>query len=274
MLGIAGCAGGPVTTDALQRARAEYAKVQADPSVAENAQVASYEAAQALQKAEQADNEKTQTYLSYIAERKAQTAIETADRVKAEKQLRATAKEKDRMLVQAREEEARKARSEAEAARRQAQTAQSQAEEARSRASQMESELAELKGKQTERGVVLTLGDVLFATGKANLQPRGLETVSKLAAFLQKYPDRSVLIEGHTDSVGSAQYNVTLSQRRADSVRKALMENGISADRIAAKGYGETKPVASNKTAAGRQQNRRVEVTVLNPGVDPKTMVQ
>ncbi len=121
---------------------------------------------------------------------------------------------------------------------------------------------------------MLTLGDVLFATGRATLMPGGLQTVDRLANFLQKYPDRNVLIEGHTDSVGRAEYNMGLSQRRADAVRKALMDRGIGAERITTKGYGESYPVASNKTAAGRQENRRVEVVVLNPGVSAETVTR
>jgi outer membrane protein OmpA-like peptidoglycan-associated protein len=104
--------------------------------------------------------------------------------------------------------------------------------------------------------------------------PGAMFTMDKLALFLKKYPKRNVLVEGHTDSQGSETYNLGLSQRRADSVRNALMERGISADRIATKGYGEKFPVASNAAAAGRQQNRRVEIIILDEGVSPEKMLR
>ncbi len=260
VLVIAGCATEPITTKSLQQARSAYAKIQADPKISANAQVASYEAAQALQQAEQAKDVPTQEHLAYIAEKKAQTAVAVAEKSMAEKEVQRLAKEKDQVLLKSRELEADKARKEARAKEQ--------------KLAQAEAEIAELKGKLTDRGIVLTLGDVLFATGRATLMPGGLQTVDRLANFLQKYPDRNVLIEGHTDSVGRAEYNMGLSQRRADAVRKALMDRGIGAERITTKGYGESYPVASNKTAAGRQENRRVEVVVLNPGVSAETVTR
>jgi outer membrane protein OmpA-like peptidoglycan-associated protein len=104
--------------------------------------------------------------------------------------------------------------------------------------------------------------------------PGALLTIDKLSDFLEKHPDRNVLIEGHTDNVGKADFNMFLSQRRADAVRTALLERGVSAGRITTKGYGESYPVAGNKTAAGRQQNRRVEIVVLNPGVSAETIIR
>ena len=103
-------------------------------------------------------------------------------------------------------------------------------------AKELEQELAELKAKKTDRGFVLTLGDVLFATAKADLMPGAQRTIDQLAAFLNKYPTRKVVVEGHTDSRGSEAYNMTLSQHRAESVRSAIMARGISPDRITAKG--------------------------------------
>lgn len=264
---VAGCATGQVTTESLERARTAYSKIKADPNISANAQVASYEAAQALQQAEQAEDVPTQEHLAYLAERKAQIAVAVAEQSMAEKEVQQLAKDKDQILLKSRELEIEKARKEAMASEQKLESARRQAKE-------IEAELAELKGKQTERGIVLTLGDVLFATGRAKLMPGGVQTIEKLSGFLQKYPDRNVLIEGHTDSVGKAEFNMSLSQSRADAVRKALMDKGIGAGRIATKGYGESYPVASNKTAAGRQQNRRVEVVVLNPGVSPETMMR
>lgn len=109
---------------------------------------------------------------------------------------------------------------------------------------------------------VMTLGDMLFATGKADLNANGMKAVTDLATFLHHYPDRIVAIMGYTDSTGSAKLNAALSEQRAAAVQQALVAQGIDASRIQAKGLGESNPVASNKTANGRQQNRRVEVAI------------
>jgi outer membrane protein OmpA-like peptidoglycan-associated protein len=186
--------------------------------------------------------------------------------------------EEARSLASAEAERAAKAKAEAEArtreaeqARRAAQAEAERAAKAKAEADQLMRELSDLKAKQTERGIVLTIGDVLFATGKADLSSEAARSVDKLADFLQKYPNRNVLIEGHTDSVGSDEFNLTLSQKRADSVKEALTSKAIPEERITTKGYGKKYPVASNDTAAGKQQNRRVEVIILNEGVKAET---
>jgi outer membrane protein OmpA-like peptidoglycan-associated protein len=139
---------------------------------------------------------------------------------------------------------------------------------------QLENELRSLEAKQSDRGVVLTLGDILFETGKSALMPGAKRTINILAEFLKKHPKRNILIEGFTDSVGSDSYNMNLSRKRALAVRAALTVRGVLSERIATKGYGERFPVAGNKTEAGRQQNRRVEVTILDEGVAAKKMLR
>jgi outer membrane protein OmpA-like peptidoglycan-associated protein len=118
------------------------------------------------------------------------------------------------------------------------------------------------------------LGDVLFEFDRAELLPGAYRTIDKLVAFLKKYPNRNVLIEGHTDSIGTADYNLDLSQRRADAVRIALVEGNIRMSRINTKGYGKSYPVASNTTEAGRQRNRRVEIIILDEEVRGETMLR
>jgi outer membrane protein OmpA-like peptidoglycan-associated protein len=115
--------------------------------------------------------------------------------------------------------------------------------------------------------LVLTLGDVLFTSGQADLKAGASNHLDRLVAFLEKYPDRTVVIEGYTDSVGSEDYNQGLSQRRADSVKSYLIGQGVDSTRLAASGKGENDPVAGNDSAAGRQQNRRVEVIINDPSV-------
>jgi outer membrane protein OmpA-like peptidoglycan-associated protein len=135
-----------------------------------------------------------------------------------------------------------------------------EAEAARQHAASLEQELADLKTKKTDRGLVLTLGDVLFDTGKSTLKPGSYATLDRLATALKEDPGRQVQIEGHTDSTGSDEFNQELSQERARSVQAALMQRGVSGSQISAVGKGEGFPVASNDNVAGRQQNRRVEL--------------
>ena len=132
------------------------------------------------------------------------------------------------------------------------------------------SELTELQGQLTDRGIVLTIGDILFAFDKYNLNASAQNSMDKIANFLKERPNRNLLVEGHTDNVGTEEYNQGLSERRAASVKNALVERGVASERIVTIGYSEKYPVASNDTAAGRQQNRRVEVIILNEGVKPE----
>jgi outer membrane protein OmpA-like peptidoglycan-associated protein len=143
------------------------------------------------------------------------------------------------------------------------------AEKATAKADKLEQEIADMKGRMTERGIVLTIGDVLFATGTATLSPMADNEINKLADFMKAYPERNVLIEGHTDSIGKEGTNLDLSLDRAKAVKNKLVDREISRGRITTKGLGEEYPVASNDTAGGREQNRRVEVIILNEGVNP-----
>ena len=142
------------------------------------------------------------------------------------------------------------------------------------KSARLQAEIDQLKAKPTDRGLVLTLGDVLFDTGKAELNPGASRTIDQLAQFLGEHPDRRVQIDGFTDSVGSDAYNQELSQQRADAVKMALRTRGVDASRINTEGYGKAFPVASNGESSGRQQNRRVEVVIggdNNSPIAPRT---
>ena len=174
-----------------------------------------------------------------------------------------------RVAAQQAQAKAQMAQSETNDAMRQTQIAQDDAalaqqktRDAQARAAQLETQLNELAAKKTERGIIITLGDVLFGTDLARLTAEGMYATQKLALLLQQNPQRNVLIEGYTDSVGAADYNQALSERRANAVRGALLEQGVAAERIAMRGYGESYPVAANETTADRQLNRRVEIVV------------
>ncbi|HTN34438.1 MAG TPA: OmpA family protein, partial [Marinobacter sp.] len=131
-------------------------------------------------------------------------------------------------------------------------------------AQELQQQIDTLEAKTTERGLVLTLGDVLFTTGSAEIQGGSNQNLEKLVNFLNQYPDRQVQIEGHTDNVGSALFNQNLSRQRAESVRQYLVGRGINSGRLTVSGFGFERPAASNDTATGRQQNRRVEVVIEN----------
>ncbi len=159
-------------------------------------------------------------------------------------------------------ERAERARNEADKARA---LAAANAADAAKQRDELQRQISLLEAKTTDRGLVLTLGNVLFATGKADLKVGATRTLDKLVTFLNRYPDRNAVIEGHTDNVGSSASNHLLSQRRAESVSSYLVQQGIASQRLAASGKGEDQPVADNDSVAGRQQNRRVEIIIDNP---------
>lgn len=184
--------------------------------------------------------------------------------------------ERDQIMLAARTHEvenarlsAANARQDAAAANRQAANATQEAALANQQAAnsaeqtaRMQAELDALKATPTPRGMVLTLGDVLFDTGRSQLKSGAGRKIDQLAQFLNEHPGRRIQIEGFTDSVGSDAYNEELSQRRADSVKEVLMEHGIEPSRIGSEGYGKAYPVATNSESGGRQLNRRVEVVI------------
>jgi len=137
---------------------------------------------------------------------------------------------------------------------------------------QQETELKGLNAKETERGLVITLGDVLFGVNKTHIGSDGMRSVQKLADFLTQYPKQKVLIEGYTDSAGSNARNQKLSEQRANAVRTALLDKGIDSERVSTHGYGEEFPVSGNDTAANRQMNRRVEIILsdANGNIAPR----
>jgi len=249
---LAACAAVPVKPDGAAEARSKLTQLQSDPNLAGRAPVAVKEADAAVQAAEQpqADQE-LGAYKVYLADRKVEIARAQAETSFAEDQRAALSAQREGARLVARTQEADAAHLAAASSAQQAVDLQRQ--------------IDVLQAKPTDRGLVVTLGDVLFDTGKAGLKAGATSNLNKLVAFLNQYPDRTVAIEGYTDSVGSEDYNQGLSERRADSVKAYLAGQGIGAIRLSALGKGESDPVAGNDSAAGRQQNRRVEVIISNP---------
>ena len=259
LLLVAGCAGMPKENATLTEAREAYLSASADPRVVRSAAVELKSAEQSLREAEsimgQGGEIDMVEHQAYLARQRVNIALEKGLQAKADEDVAAAQRIRSDAVIGARTNEA-------EAARLRAEKASKEAEAALTRARELEGQLAELKAKPTDRGMVLTLGDVLFDTGRAKLKAGAMRTIDQLAAFMNEHPARTVLVEGHTDSVGSAAYNRKLSEQRADSVRFALMNRGISNTRIMVKGLGLEYPIASNATAEGRQTNRRVEVII------------
>lgn len=241
---LAGC--GTTHSPALDEARVRVEAARADDDIRTYAQPALNEAEAALARAESARDAGEDTdeldHLAYLVNQQVEIA-------------RARAAEETAL---ARIEELGQARS------------QMELEQTRARAAELERQLAELQARETERGYVLTLGDILFDVDEAALTPGGVQQVTRLAEFMREFPDRSVVIEGHTDSTGDESYNLQLSERRAQAVGDLLIRQGIDPARMASRGYGEQYPIASNDNAGGRQQNRRVEIVILDPGEAPQ----
>ncbi len=297
---IAGCSTTPERNMALEQARLRLGAAQADAQVTLHAGEELRLADAAVRAAGQAQADRKPTdevdHLAYLGERRVVIARETAESRAAQAVVAGAGAERQRMLVTQREQEAEAVRRQlassqlqgqrqsadlaqadrdaaaaragterdAAAARAQAErdAAQGRAQLARSdaRADGLEQQLAAMNARRTERGIVVTLGDMQFDTGKSQLQPGGNSSIAKLADFMKAQPQRRAVIEGYTDDVGQRADNQALSDRRAKAVMSAQVGMGVGAERLSTFGHGSDNPTAGNDTAAGRQANRRVEI--------------
>lgn len=276
-IALGACSSAPTTTSLLDQTRGDYMAAQNNPAVAQYAPAEFRQATAALDRANEAAARKADAAevdkLAYIARQRIGVAQEVAKQKSAEAQVADAARQRDQIRLDARTAEAEAAKRNAEQAQAQADAARMATEaqaaatrDAQAKADALAAQLADLQAKQTERGIVITFGDVLFNTDQAVLTEGGQRTLRKLADVLNQNPDRSVMVEGFTDSTGSAAHNLELSQRRAEAVRSALMAMGIEGTRIATRGYGEAYPVAGNDSAGNRQLNRRVEIVLSDAG--------
>jgi outer membrane protein OmpA-like peptidoglycan-associated protein len=274
---LAACSSAPTTTSLLDQTRGDYMAAQNNPAVAQYAQVEFRQASAALDRANEAaarkDDAAQVDKLAYIAKQRIAVAQEVAKQKSAEQSVADSGRQRDQIRLEARTAEADQAKRSAEQAKADADAARMQADsqlnatrDAQAKADALAAQLADLQAKQTERGIVITFGDVLFNTDQAVLTEGGQRTVRKLADVLMQNPDRSVMVEGFTDSTGTSAHNLELSQRRAESVRGALMGMGVEGTRVATRGYGEAYPIAGNDTAGNRQLNRRVEIVLSDAG--------
>ncbi|OGQ94536.1 MAG: hypothetical protein A2521_05030 [Deltaproteobacteria bacterium RIFOXYD12_FULL_57_12] len=300
---LAGCTPAVYENMSLAAADKAFTSAQADPEVAGKAplewklaEAAQARAAKALR--DGADKAEID-HLAYLAQQQTLLAVEIAALRRAEQDVEAAKAEHELLLRNVRSAEveralalAREQAAEAEKARQQvaaqkkeadlvrqlagekaaeAEKAQQEVAAAGEKIRRLEEQLAALQGRLAERGLVITLGDMLFETGASALKADAQPTVERLAAFLNEYPARRVQIDGFTDNVGAEEYNVTLSIERAEAVRTALSNKGVALERVLIQGYGEAFPVATNDTEEGRRRNRRVEVIISDDqGVVPE----
>jgi OmpA-OmpF porin, OOP family len=246
---LSACSAAPPRNESLETARAMVPQVEQSP----RAGVAAIDVANARKSLEAANRlaeaKGKQTDIEYEANNavtSAQIANEKILTAQANDEIANGAAQRQAVLLQARERESQRSADQASASAR--------------RVDSLEAQLADLKVQKTERGLVLTLGDVMFDTGQATLKSGAYGTLDRLATALREKSGRKVLIEGHTDNVGSDESNQGLSERRAQSVQSALMQRDVARSQMTALGKGENFPIASNDSENGRQSNRRVEL--------------
>jgi outer membrane protein OmpA-like peptidoglycan-associated protein len=250
-MGLTACNSTPARNAALDSAHNRYDTAQQTPQVGKLAPEELKHASESLHDADTAlaggAKSTTVDHLAYLADKRVVIAQETASSRAEQAITAAAAAERDKSRLAARTDEA---------------------DAAHQKVSDLEAQLVALNAKKTDRGMVLTLGDVLFDTGKSQILRSGTDNLTKLADFFSRNAEAKASIEGYTDNVGSDAANLSLSERRAGAVQSALLKMGVPSDRLTAHAYGEENPVASNESPAGRQLNRRVEIVFAQMPTD------
>jgi outer membrane protein OmpA-like peptidoglycan-associated protein len=263
---LAACSSAPTQPDGAMELRSKLMILQSEQELATRAPLALKDAEAAVRIAELPTRDvELATHRLYVADRRIDIARAQAETRLSEDQRTALSAQRETARLDARTREADAAKSQVASAQADADAANLAAASADAQSAELQRQIDALQARPTDRGLVLTLGDVLFATGRAELKSGAVGNLDRLVAFLGKYPGRNVVIEGYTDSVGGDDYNLGLSQRRADAVRSYLTGQGVAVARLTSTGKGEGSPVADNDSASGRQQNRRVEVIIDNP---------
>ncbi|GLU42237.1 MULTISPECIES: OmpA family protein [Pseudomonas] len=242
-LALAGCTHGQLAEQSLERARSEFQAVKDDSGVLHSAPRDVIRAGESLARAERlssywGSNDDVLQY-AYLSQRYSEIARERSNLALNQERLARQQLDRERLQL----------------ALREAKLASVQEQ-----SKWLEEQMVSLATDQTERGLVLTLGDVLFDSGESDLKPAANRTVLKLVQFLQLNPRRVIRIEGYTDNQGDEQENQQLSRDRAQAVADVLTDLGVDAKRIQVQGFGEAYPVADNASSLGRAQNRRVEI--------------
>lgn len=257
-LTVGACASVPKTNLALENARSAVRSAEADPNVNKYAALDLHSAKDELAEADAAALRRDEPAIAqpaYLATQTAHLAQLKASAKANDARVAAGQADRDQIQLRARTREVNTALTARDDAKQ-------KADQATQQAAAVQAELDALKAKPTDRGLVLTLGDVLFETGRADLSAGASRNLDRLVQFLTDHPERRVEIDGYTDSVGTDSFNLDLSQRRADTVKSVLVNRGIDSSRVATRGYGKDFGVASNAESAGRQLNRRVEIVI------------
>ena len=272
-----GCASVPKHPAGSEQVRAKLTALQSEPTLANRAPVAIKDAEGAVVLAEMTEKDLVlAAHRVYIADRKVDTARALAETNFSEQERTALNEQAEKARLDSRTREADAAKTDAlvaraesaeqkvaaNSARSDADAAQLAANASRLQADELQRQIEVLQARPTDRGLVLTLGDTLFATGKSEIKSGATANLDRLTTFMNEYPKRTAAIEGYTDSMGSDEMNQSLSERRADAVKRYLIDQGVGSARLTSTGRGESSPVADNESAAGRQQNRRVEVVI------------
>ena len=260
---LSACASSDVPPPSITTARSSYNQASRDPIVAKYAALELEQARDALNQAEQQwHNGKDAAEVdsaAYVADRRAQTAEQTAKLRDVQDRLKIASAQAAMAAESQRQQQAQTAQM--------VQSAQATMAAQNQRIQELQDQLAQLRSGQAQENMVLTLGsDVMFDTGKSELKPGAQSSIRQVAHFLEQHRDRSVVVRGYTDNVGNADFNLRLSQARANAVKAALIEAGVAPSQVSAFGMGDSAPVATNSDPGGRQLNRRVELAISNSG--------
>jgi outer membrane protein OmpA-like peptidoglycan-associated protein len=264
-LGLCACVTTPQPNAALESAHAAVRAAETDPYVGKYAALDLEAAKTDLAAADDAalhHRDAAIEHSAYMAAQNARLARMHASAKADDARVAAGQAERDQIMLEARNREVQNAHMATNEAKMVANEALNQRDQATEEAARLKAEVDQLKATPTPRGLVMTLGDVLFDTGRAELNPGASRKLDQLAQFLNEHKERRVQIDGFTDSVGTESYNEELSRRRADAVKSALTTRGVDSSRISTQGYGKAYPVANNSDSGGRQLNRRVEVVI------------
>ncbi len=254
---LVACGGNPKKVDSLETARAAYNDAIGNEVVVKHAAKELDDARLALAQGDKVWKKEGRVgkagHYAYIASQKVKIAELIAQRKEDDKRLESMNLERQQVQLEARSAEVDKAKQEALA---------------------LQQQLVDMQAEVTARGIVATLGDVLFDVGEASLKDTASANIDKIANFMRNYPEKLAIVEGHTDSMGDDDFNLDLSRERAASVRAALIVRGVDASRISTRNLGESAPVADNNTAEGRRKNRRVEIIFPETGTQLSSFVE
>ncbi|WP_303908830.1 OmpA family protein [Thiohalomonas denitrificans] len=245
---ISACTTAPNGTPELADLRATYRAVSDVPEIRANAAYFLHQADEAIKRAGSTFDAAEYDHQIYMARRYLGMAQAVTKRERSKREVEQLTDQHNQLR--------RKLRAEQEAS-------------ASRHTEVLEAELAAMEATRVDRGVMVTLQDVLFTLGRTDLIPSAQDELRTVSNFLRNHPDRILVVEGHTDSLANTNYNRVLSERRANAVKHALVAQGIDPDRIISRGYGEARPIASNRTETGRQRNRRVEIVILTESETP-----